>query len=99
MSRVIEFFEGDHLRLSMTRLLCFMSFFPASYVVIVTKSENALGWYLSSYVLGYVGGKVSDMMGKPKPQQVPVDNVESVNVANTQEGEPNARKPFKPARK
>jgi len=60
MSRWIEFFEGEGNRLSMSRLLCFMSFFPASVVVLYTESENALGWYLGSYVLGYVGGKGVD---------------------------------------
>ena len=55
--RWIEVFEGEGNRLSMSRLLCFMSFLPASYVVVSTKSEDALGWYLGAYVLGYVGGK------------------------------------------
>lgn len=63
MGRLAEFFEGEDGILSMTRLLCFLSFFPSSYVVIVTKSENALGWYLGSYVLGYVGGKTIDAAG------------------------------------
>lgn len=61
MNRWIEFFEGDNKRLSMTRLTVFLSFFPSSYVLIVTKSENALGWYLGAYVLGYVGGKSADI--------------------------------------
>lgn len=34
-----------------------MSFFPASYVLIQAKSEEALGLYLGAYVLGYLGGK------------------------------------------
>lgn len=63
MKRFVEFFEGEGGVLSMTRLLCFLSFFPSSYVVIVTKSENALGWYLGAYVLGYVGGKTIDAAG------------------------------------
>jgi hypothetical protein len=64
--RWVEFFEGDNRRLSMTRLLCFLSFAPASYVVVTTRSDSVLGWYLSAYVLGYVGGKVSDMLGRPR---------------------------------
>lgn len=64
--RSIEFFEGDNNRLSMTRLLCFLSFFPSSYVVIMTESENALAWYLGAYVLGYVGGKTTDIFMKPR---------------------------------
>ena len=64
--RWIEFFEGDEGRLSMTRLLCFMSFFPASYIVVRMESESALGWYLSAYVLGYSSGKMIDMLGKTR---------------------------------
>lgn len=67
--RFLEFFEGEGGILSMTRLLCFMSFFPASYVVVITKSENALGWYLGAYVLGYVGGKIASTgLNKPIEQ-------------------------------
>lgn len=78
--RSIEFFESDDARLSMTRLLCFLSFWPASWVIVVKGNEAMLGWYLSAYVLGYVGGKISDQLGKPKAQPVHVDNVETVNV-------------------
>lgn len=65
MSRWIEFFESDEGRLSMTRLLCFLSFFPATWVVVTIPSESILGWYLSAYVLGYVGGKITDKIGQP----------------------------------
>lgn len=61
--RLVEFFEGEKNRLSMTRLLCFMSFFPASYVVIKDSGSETLGWYVCAYVLGYVGGKFSDKIG------------------------------------
>lgn len=57
---VMDFFRADGGGLSMTRLLCFMSFFPASYVVIKVQDEGTLGWYLGAYVLGYVGGKGAD---------------------------------------
>jgi hypothetical protein len=66
MSRWIEFFEGTENRLSMSRLLCFGAFFPASYVVIATLSDEALGWYLGTFVLGYVGGKASDAFKRTK---------------------------------
>ena len=46
----------------MTRLLCFLSFFPASYVILIDKGEGTLGWYLGAYVLGYVGGKSADAL-------------------------------------
>lgn len=55
-----QFFEGEDGTPSMTRLLCFLSFFPASYVVVSTKSAEALGWYLGAYVSGYIGGKTAD---------------------------------------
>lgn len=48
----------------MTRLLCFLSFFPASYVVCVKPDEGTLGWYLGAYVIGYVGGKFADKKDK-----------------------------------
>ena len=67
--RSIEFFEGDNGRLSMTRLLCYVSIFPASYVVCMDLSAETLGWYLGAYVLGYVGGKAADVFGKDRPQQ------------------------------
>lgn len=45
----------------MSRLLCFMSFWPASWVVISHGGEGTLGWYLGAYVLGYAGGKAVDV--------------------------------------
>jgi hypothetical protein len=65
-NRWLEFFEGENNLLSMTRLLCFLSFFPSTMVVLWTMSENALGWYLGAYVLGYVGGKGCDALGRNK---------------------------------
>lgn len=73
--RWLEFFEGERNRLSMTRLTVFMSFFPATYVVVVTKDPDALGWYLGAYVLGYVGGKGADMIGRKRNARF--DNSES----------------------
>lgn len=58
-----EFFHDEKGSLSMSRLLAFISIFPASYVVIATKSSEALAWYVSAYVLGYVGGKLGDKVG------------------------------------
>jgi hypothetical protein len=62
MSRWPEFFEGDKNRFSMSRLLCFISIFPASYVVITTKDAVIFGWYVSAYVVGFVGGKGADAL-------------------------------------
>ncbi len=85
--RWVEFFEGDDYRLSMTRLLCFMSFFPASWVVMTKGNEGILGWYLSAYVLGYVGGKCADVLGKPRnaaaPSNVTINQPEKVNVSGS----------------
>lgn len=65
--KLAQFFEDDHGRLSMTRLMIFLSFWPASWVVIEDKGEATLGWYLSAYVLGYLGGKGADaIMGSKK---------------------------------
>lgn len=63
--RWVEFFEGDDKRLSMTRLLCFMSFPPSTWVVVKSMNENTLGWYLGAYVMGYVGGKLGDCINRP----------------------------------
>lgn len=68
--RWVEFFEGEKNRLSMTRLLCFLSFFPASWVVIQDAGADTLGWYVGAYVLGYVGGKLSDKIGGKNDQVV-----------------------------
>lgn len=65
-TRWIEFFEGDNQRLSMTRLLCALSFPISSYVVCSTKDDTALGWYVGAYVLGYVGGKLGDCINRPQ---------------------------------
>lgn len=62
MNRWIEFFEGDGGRLSMTRLTCFMAFFPATYLLIIAGTENMLLYFLGAFVVGYVGGKGFDAM-------------------------------------
>lgn len=64
--RWIEFFEGAGNRLSMTRLMVFLSFWPASYVVMKERGGETLGWYLGAYVLGYVGGKGADVLANKK---------------------------------
>lgn len=47
--RWIEFFEDDANRLSMTRLMLFGSFFPASIVVCYIRTAESLGVYLAAY--------------------------------------------------
>lgn len=56
-----EFFQDEEGHNSMTRLLCFLSFWPASWVVVQNPGEASLGWYLGAYVLGYAGGKAVDV--------------------------------------
>lgn len=48
----------------MTRLLCFISIFPASYVLLTNPSEAMLGLYLGAYVASYIGGKGADVASK-----------------------------------
>lgn len=60
LPRISEFFEGEDKRLSMTRLLAFMSFFPASFVLAISHTDTALGVYLGAYVAQLVGSKGAD---------------------------------------
>lgn len=76
--RWIEFFEGENARLSMARLLCFLSFFPSSYVVVHNVDsmniENILAYYIGGYVLGYVGGKTADVFMDKKRRNRDMDS-------------------------
>lgn len=56
---MINFFKEPDGKYSMTRLLCFISFFPASWVLVQTKSDAAFGLYLGAYVVGYLGNKMT----------------------------------------
>jgi len=90
MDRFAEFFEGDEGRLSMTRALMFMSWFPASYVVVANADKatasELLTIYLTAFVLGYLGGKGADIFMKPKipaePGTVNINQPEKVNVSS-----------------
>lgn len=57
MNTLYEFLKEGDGKPSITRLLCLLSFFPASYVLIKSGTEEALGLYLGAYVIGYIGGK------------------------------------------
>ena len=63
-----DFFKDDNGGASMSRLLCFLSFIPATVELWRINNENALGWYLGAYVLGYVGGKASDAMRRDRAE-------------------------------
>lgn len=54
-SRFAEFFEGGDGRLSMTRLIVFLTWPPATWVVL--KQHEQLANYLGAYVIGYALGK------------------------------------------
>ena len=58
--RLPEFFEAEDGRLSMSRLLSFMSFFPASSVLAYSHSDTALGLFLTAYVANYGVSKWMD---------------------------------------
>lgn len=66
MGKNAEFFEDKDGRRSMTRLLMFLSFFFTSYVVYKCADkpniDEVLSWYISGYVLGYIGGKGADVL-------------------------------------
>lgn len=66
--RLREFFEAENGRLSMTRLLCFLAWPPATYVLIKNPTPEMMAWYLGSFVLGYVGGKAADVGGLFAPK-------------------------------
>lgn len=67
---MLEFFQGEDGRLSMTRLLCFLAFFPATYLTIILGTETAQGIYLSTYALSYLGGKGFDAVTASKAEAV-----------------------------
>lgn len=75
-----EFFEGDNGRGSMTRLLSFMSYFPASYVVVTAPSEGMVGWYLGAFAGAYAGGKLADALQNRKPSTVKAEGPTTINV-------------------
>lgn len=76
MARWLEFFENDISRLSMTRLTVFLSFWPASYVVITHPTEGIFGLYLTAYVASYLGGKWAD---RPQSNSVTINQTENSN--------------------
>lgn len=65
-AKLRQFFEDNNGGLSMTRLLCFLSFWPASYVVIKDGTEATLAWYLGTFALSYLGGKGADVIAAIK---------------------------------
>lgn len=62
MPRFSEFFEGDDGRLSMTRLIVFLTWPPATWVLLLKHDQ--LATYLGFYVGGYALGKGADIFMK-----------------------------------
>ncbi len=78
--RSIEFFEGENGRLSMTRLLMWMSFWPAAYIACTDMAVDTYGWFISAYTVGYLGGKGADAFARAQPKAI-INNAEVANVA------------------
>jgi len=57
---VRQFFEEGTGQLSMTRLLQFLSFFPASYLAVRIGNENSLTILVAAYGGAYIAGKWLD---------------------------------------
>ena len=67
MKRWIEFVEGNGRRLSMSRLLVFLAFWPACWALLNNPSESMMGIFLGAFVANYIGGKSADIfMGNEK---------------------------------
>ena len=81
MNKVWMFFEDEERVPSMTRLLCFLSFFPASWVVVKTSEADTLAWYLSAYTASYIGGKAAAGLGKLSKPTIRTDKVENINAS------------------
>lgn len=78
-TRFYEFFEADNERLSMSRLLMFMGFWPASYAVIIEHTADMLYPFLTFCGGVYLGGKWADRQ-QPDPPAVTIQNSEQTNV-------------------
>jgi hypothetical protein len=61
-----EFFHDEKQRLSMSKLTLFMSFFPATIVLLYYHTEYMFSWYISVYALGYAAGKGLNVLGDTK---------------------------------
>lgn len=62
MTRLLELLEDDASKLSLSRLLSFLSFWPSSWVLLRMPTEGMLGIYLTAYGVAYLGGKGIDVM-------------------------------------
>lgn len=58
--RAMEFFEGEGKALSMARLLVFLAFWPAAYVVVIKPGADTLTIFLTAFVAQYGLSKFGD---------------------------------------
>jgi len=72
-SRLAEFFEGGDGRLSMTRLIVFLTWPPATWIVL--KQHEQLANYLGAYVIGYALGKFAGEGNASTILETPSDSV------------------------
>lgn len=87
---IVQFFQDSDGQSSMTRLICFLSFFVATDIIRSIKDDNAkvnaLGVYLGAFVLQYVGGKGAEAWrsrGFADAPNINVNNPEKVNIPGT----------------
>lgn len=70
MKRWIELLEGENNRLSMYRLMQFLAYPPASYVLISIHTTEALAVYLGAFVVNTIGNKYIDTKGRKSVKNV-----------------------------
>jgi len=71
-NRWLEAFEGENNRISMMRLMVFLSFWPASYIALSIRNTESLAVYLGAYVGGAIGGKTADVLGRKRNNVIPI---------------------------
>lgn len=59
-SKFWEFFQGEGEVLSMSRLLGFLAFWPAAYVLVTMPGNDTLITFLGAFVLHYGISKIGD---------------------------------------
>lgn len=78
----LEFFKTDDGVKSMTRLLSFAAFFPASYVTVTAETDankiTAMGILLGAYVVQSGVNTIGAAMSKPGTVVKNIENAESL---------------------
>lgn len=71
MVQIRQFFEDGSGRLSMSRLLAFMAYFPAAFVTLATRSVEMAGAILTAYVVQYGLSKFGDVQQTKADKNAP----------------------------